>query len=460
MCRCVLTTIFVSLFGNFLALIFKQDFGQNWVDIVPNIYQDQIHGYDYHLADKVVDKLLELFEKHPDLSLDMQEDVMDFLLQKVLGTAAGPDGKSASSLIPENPRKLQQVKDAGGTFLHRYRDMIRSDEWLEENGFCLDTIRQGVSTIPNAGRGAFADRDIKEGTNVVLTPLLHIANKDLLVLHPIEGDEFVEQEEPATTQILLNYAFGHPDSDMVFVPTAPHVMLINHGGEEANAYLEWADEDDEIYNPVNYFATDLDGMAFSKDTVMILKIVADRDIKEGEEITIDYGDSWQDAWDEYVENWKKTKEGKPHPLKAEDVKKLYKNKPLESMEYLEENPYPEGVFAACYMTIEEFNDGMPMTHPESGTEINNFLEPTKYDQYDAQALYSVDVLEVIQAEGFFYNYTVRATLGTDDFAYVHNVPHSACTFKDKEYTSDIHIEGAFRHPIGLPDSMVPILWRY
>jgi hypothetical protein len=59
------------------------------------------------------------------------------------------------SLIPANPRKLKKVQEAGGTFMYRYKDMVKSKKWLNENGFCLDAIRQGISAIPNAGRGAF-----------------------------------------------------------------------------------------------------------------------------------------------------------------------------------------------------------------------------------------------------------------------------------------------------------------
>ena len=440
----------------------SKDYGQSWEDIEPDPYQDRIHGSNYLLADKLVDKLLELYEKHPDMSLEMQEDIMEFMLQKVLVSGAGPDAKSTSSLIPENPRKLQQVKDIGGTFLYRNRDMIRSEEWLEKNGFCLDTIRQGVSTIPNAGRGAFADRDIKNGTNIILSPLLHIANKHLLAVHPIVDGEVEEEEEPTKAQMLLNYVFGHDESDMVFFPTAPFVTLINHGGKEANAHIEWAKEGDEIYNPMLYFSTSVEEMAEIVDPVLVMKVVADRDIAEGEEITIDYGDSWKKAWDEYEFNWMNNREGRPHPLKAEDIRRMYKDKPLETQEYLKETPYPEGVFPACFMSIEEFEDGMPMINHKLGTEINKFSQPNKYEEFDATVLYYVDVFERIEAPGFFYNYTVRATLGSgpSDFADVHNVPHSACTFMDREYTSDIHLEGAFRHPIGIRDSMIPMLWRY
>ena len=267
-------------------------------------YQEKIHASDYQLADKIVDKLLELYNKHPDMSLDMQEDVMEFLLQKVLVAGTGPDAKSIFSLIPENPRKLQKVKDAGGTFMYRFRDMIRTEEWFQKNGFCLDTIVQGVSTIPNAGRGAFAARDIEEGENIAFTPLLHIANKNLLEMHPIIEGVFQEEEIATKHQVLLNYAFGHDESDMVFFPTAPLVSLINHGGAEANAYIEWAEDDDQIHNPVNYFESDPEVMAETKEQVLIMKIVAHRDIAEGEEITINYGSSWEEAWSDYEEYWK------------------------------------------------------------------------------------------------------------------------------------------------------------
>jgi len=441
------------------------DFGEVWDgNFTENIYQDKIHRYDYHLADELVRKLVELYENHPDLSLDMKEDVMEFLLQKVLTTVAGPNAKTINSLIPANPRKLKQIQDSGGTFMYRYQDMIRSNEWLEENGFCLDTISQGVSTIPNAGRGAFANREIKEGENVIITPLLHIADKNLLTMYPIQdaSDEtFDESNGPIGKQMLLNYAFGHPDSDMVFVPTGPQVTLINNGGTDANARLEWANSDDVLSNANYYLGLTVDEMVDVKETVLVMKVVAKRDIGEGEEITINYGTSWQSAWDAYESNWKETKEGKPHPLKAEDLKRMYKNKPLETEEILHQIPYPENVFAACYLYTVDRPHGTPMTNQEYGTEINQFQSPTRYEDYDAKSLYFVDVLDRVEAPGFFYNYTVRASLGPglNEFADVMHVPHSVCTFFDREYSSDIHLDGAFRHPVGMPDSMIPLTWR-
>ena len=443
-----------------------KDFGEVWDgNFTENIYQDKIHRYDYHLADELVDRLIDLYEKHPDLSLDMKEDVMDFLLQKVLTAVAGPNAKTINSLIPANPRKLKMIKEIGGTFMYRYQDVIRSSEWFEKFGFCLNTIRQGVSAIPNAGRGAFADRDIAKGENVIITPLLHIADKELLTMYPIKDDEeqtLNKENGPIGKQLLLNYAFGHPDTNMVFVPTAPQVTLINHGGVDANARLEWADADDIFSNPDKYLEKSVEKMMRVKEPVLVVKIVAKRQINDGEEITINYGTSWQTAWDAYELNWKKTREGKPHPLKAFDLRKMYKNKPLEIFATESENIYPEDVIPACFLDTMDFPDGTQMTHQEFGTEMNQFLAPNRYEDYDSRSLYYVQgVLDRVEAPGFFYNYTVRASIGPleHDFADVHHVPHSVCTFFDREYTSDIHLDDAFRHFIGMPDSMIPSNWR-
>ncbi|MGK3742605.1 MAG: hypothetical protein ACI90V_009461 [Bacillariaceae sp.] len=448
------------------------DFGDVWDgNFTENIYQDKIHRYDYNIADEIVNKMVDLYEKHPDLSLDMKEDIMDFMLQKVLTTVAGPNAKTINALIPDNPRKLKKVQEAGGTFMYRYRDMIRTNEWLEENGFCLDTIRQGVSTIPNAGRGAFAARDIKKGETITITPMVHIADKDLLTMYPIE---FVENEKndtieekydesggPLGKQILLNYAFGHPESSMVFVPTGPQVTLINNGAKYANAHVKWAESDDPIENPSGYLDLSVDDMAQVKESVLMMKVVAARDIGVGEEITINYGNSWQKAWDSYEKEWKLTKEGRPHPLKAEDLRIMYKNKPLETPETIDENSYPEDVLTFCFLFTTERPDGEQMTNQEFGTEINQFIGPTKYEAYDSKILYMVGVLDRKEAPGFFYNYTVRASLGENEneFADVVDVPHSACTFFDSHYSSDIHLEDAFRHPIGMPESLIPVSWR-
>ena len=44
----------------------------------------------------------------------------------------------------------------------------------------------------------------------------------------------VEDEEE-----LLNFCFGHEDSELLFVPYSPVVNFINHGGRKPNAEIRW-----------------------------------------------------------------------------------------------------------------------------------------------------------------------------------------------------------------------------
>jgi hypothetical protein len=450
------------------------DFGHDWDgNFTENVYQDKIHRYDYDIADRLVDALIDFYEQFPDVSITMQEDIMDFMLRNVLQVAAGANAKTIRSLIPDNPRKLKKVKRAGGTFMYRYQDMIKSNTWLREHGFCLDAIRQDVSTIPNAGRGAFATRDIAEGETITVTPMIHIADSEMMdmyrikAVHSEELDEDVHvyddsTDEPMEQQLLLNYAFGHSRSSMLLVPVGPQAMLINHGGKSSNAMITWSHKSaDKIRCSKMYLDYTVEQMAGLSDIVLVMKIVARKDIKEGEEITLDYGDDWQQAWDEYESEWNEHSKGKEHPLKAGDLNVRYKDKPFETMQTAVDHPYPEDVLLACFLETVDRPDGTVMTHQQYGWDITNFAAPATEAAYDGTALCKVTVLDRKHVPEFFYNYTVWAHTGESDkdIEEVMNVPHSACTFVDLPYTSDIHLPRAFRHYIGLPNSIFPKSWQ-
>ncbi|KAL3935589.1 MAG: hypothetical protein SGARI_002914 [Bacillariaceae sp.] len=432
------------------------DFGDDWDGhFTENVFQDKIHRYDYDIADNLVDALIAFYDNFTDLSIDLSEDVMDFFLGNVLQTATGANAKMIRSLIPDNPRKLKKVKEAGGTFMYRYQDMIKSEKWLEENGFCLGNIRMGPSKIPNAGRGAFATRDIAKGEIITVTPMLHVADRDMMDMYPIHT-------HPHEQQLLLNYAFGHPRSTMLLLPIGPQAMLINHGGaENNNALLQWSIKSSDVTRGRReYLEYTVDEMAAVSDIALVMKIVARKDIKAGEEITLDYGHDWQDAWDAYTAEWNQHAKGKEHPLKADDLNVMYKEKPFETVETSLDNLYPVDVHLACFLETVDRPDGMLMTHQKQGWDITNFDEPKTEHAYDGNALFKVTVLTREQAPGFFYNYTVRARTGDGDkdIEEVMNVPHSACTFINMPYTSDIHLPWAFRHSIEIPGPIFPRKW--
>ena len=128
----------------------------------------------------------------------------------------------------------------------------------------------------------------------------------------------VDRSTMIAEELLLNYAYGHPDSPMLLVPNAPMANFINHGGkEEANVQIRWPEplsktgrlfewaytrSKEDIYDD-NFESTNHNAWlkdhpidVMEKSGRLAFEYVALRDIKDGEEIMIDYGDLWDDAW--------------------------------------------------------------------------------------------------------------------------------------------------------------------
>lgn len=445
------------------------DFGDVWDgNYTQDFYQDTITRHDYEIADQIIQKLVDLYQDFTDLPLDLKEDILDFVLDKVMGKAAGKHAKTIKSLIPENPRKLQKVLDAGGSFMYRYPDMIHSTEWLSEHGYCLDTIRMGPSTIAHAGRGAFAKRNFAREEIITLTPMMHVADKDLLTMYDVKaftnpetGEQYQDYDRasgPIGQQLLLNYCFGHPESSLLLFPLGSHVGLINHD-DSPNAYITWSRvKDNGLPNQHKYQDYLVKDLAEVDEIVVVMKVVALREIAEDEEITINYGKEWAAAWDKYMERWEATAAGSPHPLQAEDVRVRYLEKPLQTAATIAENPYPPNVGTACFVATRERPEGLPKR--EGSLEITEWEEPDDGELYSSSRLFIVDVLDRVETgDHFFYNYTVMTRLTPKALHKVLNVPHAACTFVNRPYTSDIHTSGAFRHPIGIREDQFPQAWR-
>lgn len=445
------------------------DFGDVWDgNYTTDFYQDKITRHDYEIADEIIQQLVSLYKDFPSLSLDLKEDILDFVLDKVLGKAAKKHAKTIKSLIPENPRKLQKVLDKGGSFMYRYPDMIHSTEWLSKNGYCLDTIKMGPSTIPYAGRGAFATRSFAKEEIITLTPMMHIADKELLTMYKVKvfsdsetGEEFQDYDRaagPIGQQLIMNYCFGHPESSLLLFPLGSHVGLINHD-EKPNAYITWSRiKDNGLPNQHKYHDDTVQELAKVDKIVVVMKVVALREIAEDEEITIDYGKEWVDAWETYMKHWEAIVAKNPHPLKAEDVRARYHSKPLQTAETIAGEPYPPNVATACFLTTRERADGL--SQREGSITMTEWDEPDDGDLYRGNRLFIVDILDRVETgDHFFYNYTVMARLSPTLVHKVLNVPHSACTFVNRPYTSDIFTADAFRHPIGIRDHDFPQAWR-
>ena len=85
-------------------------------------------------------------------------------------------------MLPETPEDMLNVlvKGADWTTVEK-----RTPEWIRENGQCLDNIRAGISTIHQAGRGAFAKYSIPAGGIVAPVPLLQIFDKSTMNIYEL-----------------------------------------------------------------------------------------------------------------------------------------------------------------------------------------------------------------------------------------------------------------------------------
>ena len=100
-------------------------------------------------------------------------------------------------------------------------------EQVLENGTCLDGLQVGPSTLPNAGRGAFATQSFTRGETLMFGPMFHMHRSELM-----------NQEDNGSYEELLNYCFGHAQTSILLLPGMPIVNAMNHKvGNEANVAM-------------------------------------------------------------------------------------------------------------------------------------------------------------------------------------------------------------------------------
>ena len=364
--------------------------------------------------------------------------------------------------LPKFASDIGAALEEGVTSLKRE---IRSPEWLKENGECLDNIQPQPSTIKQAGRGAFATRFMPKESLVITAPLIHIPRgRDVFRMYEMnatnaKGEYVHNRTKPFGYQLMMNYAFGHPDSSVLLSPYGPSVSFINHAsGDEANVRLQWAEPSHEWLNKsVNWLERN------TKNAQLSFDFIATRDIQPGEEIFLDYGEEWQKAWTEHVNNWSPGVKSQGY-VSASDLNKDAENQHLvlRTSKEQESDPYPNNVQTLCRYRIPSFTRATDIKTSWSTAHRMAKLHPCQIRSRSkllGEYVYEVRILERVSRHGMYANYEKIAGVPRGHSLVIRKVPRSGIAFGDRPYTIDMFLPNAFRHEIVVSDDIWPESWK-
>ena len=319
--------------------------------------------------------------------------------------------------------------------------MVSSHTYIQN--ICLDikvhhrSRRVSFPNPPNSSRcfhskGAFATRSLSEGSIVAPMPLVPLSK------FVLELDKDPTDGTYSNKQLLLNYCFGHPQSSLLFFPYSSTVHFINHS-DDPNSFVRWSESD--LSQTENF-----DREPSEVYTGLIMEVVALRDLKLGEEVTLDYGEAWTEAWNNHVSNWANHSDESPiNPATIVETmnEDTNKSKPIKTVKEQENSPYPTCVRTACY-----------------SSEHNGTYVYTNFAHENLRFCHIQD--RVRKGDEYWYEAKMTQTtflregVGEDDV--VKNIPRYAIKFVMGEYCSDMHLITSFRHEINVPLDMYPKHW--
>jgi len=388
---------------------------------------------DYVDADKLLSDFVDFIE---DKEESFAEALLSFIQEDLIIRSTL---KIAIPSVLDDAKKAQKE----GAAMHSVPNVIQSLEWLEQNGRCLDNIISQKSSIKQAGRGAFATRPISKGNVIAPAPMIHFQRS--------HTDMFTEDDEGGIEhlgkkQLILNYCFGHPDSSLLLFPYSPITNFINHNDDnsQVNAKIQWSTMSN---HHEEWLEQSVEEVLSNSHSGLIMEFIATRDINEGEEIFIDYGGSWKDAWGNHLDNWTPINDAETYV----PVELLNNKEQIMTLGEQETQPYPENALMICYAPLDLFQNTEDDADWYESDSLYRLIENSKecsilerYQSPDGnETLYNVCIIVKEEGTEFILN----------------GVPRRAIEFVDRPYSANQHMIGTFRHEIGIPDEIFPNKWK-
>jgi flavodoxin len=209
-------------------------------------------------------------------------------------------------------------------------------------------------------------------------------------------------------------------------------------------------------------------------------VVATRDIRPGEEVFIDYGVEWEQAWKKHVQNWKPPQESEQDSWITAKEANDRKEDILDEFvtDDLRKTTNHSYLFTGCqywpsdedendvYHQYEEWkswdDDKILKTYSFNGAGDSMYY--SDYSRHYDHAFWPCSILEKTKK-----SYTVRIHQSefNDEQPWSYNnvpriltdYPREAIHYFVKPRMSDQRLKGVFRHSIGIPDIMFPGHWK-
>ena len=130
---------------------------------------------------------------------------------------------------------------------------------------------------------------------------------------------------------------------------------INHNQTKANVRIQWAKNDTISHRDV-YLKIRPKDMVHRTSKVSF-DYVAIRDIAEGEELFLDYGNVWEEKWNGFVKDWESRNRDDSFEqyISAADFNARHEKDPLLTLEEQLLNPYPANLSTRCHSLVEISN---------------------------------------------------------------------------------------------------------
>ena len=273
-------------------------------------------------------------------------------------------------------------------------------------------------------------------------------------------------------QLALNYCFSHRDSTLAFFPYSSTAHFINHSSQKPNAQLRWSKNKLHQSQWLDLPPKKL----LKKASGLLLDVVATQDISPGDEIRIDYGNDWQNAWNKYVSEWKPQPSAHVSLNSQDNFQNITSTSAvvnvIRTLSEQKTNSYPINIQTACYYHVgdEEKEEGQLEKEEKNDRADLKLYWDLRANHLKESYLRPCDILERTSSLSTTHNskkYTARIyEYNSDDTEeesifplIVHDIPRIAIRFLSKPYMSNQLKKKSFRHFIGIPDDIFPSKWK-